>query len=162
MKQVLIFGLATVAVIIVAIVFRPAPSSERQLATVNSSVSVLDSNSYDFGTISMAKGEVSHDFKIKNSSEEKIEIRKIYTSCMCTAAWFLKGEIQKGPFGMAGHGYVPSIKEYLDSGGEATIKVVFDPAAHGPAGVGRVQRVVYVEGADSMLTELEFTINVTP
>ena len=81
---------------------------------------------------------------------------------MCTTAWFMKGETQKGPFGMAGHGYVPPTNESLEPGTEAVIKVVFDPAAHGPAGVGKIERVVYVEGTDSMLAELNFTANVIP
>ncbi len=159
---ILIFGFVTIAVIVIAVVFKPAPSSENQPASVNSSVSVLGSSSYDFGVVSMAKGEVTRDFRIKNNSTGKVEIKKIYTSCMCTTAWFINGKIEKGPFGMAGHGYVPPVKEYLGSGEEAVIKVVFDPTAHGPAGVGPIQRAIYIEGADSMLAQLEFSANVAP
>lgn len=148
-------------VIILAIIFRPVPQ-ENQSAIINSTVISIDSSSYDFGTISMAKGDVAHEFKIKNTSEERVEIKKVYTSCMCTSAWFLKGETNKGPFGMQGHGYVPPVNEFLEPNEEAIIRVVFDPAAHGPAGVGSISRVVYVEGSSSRLAELNFSANVKP
>src|SRR3989338_1285615 len=45
---------------------------------------------------------------------------------------------------------------------EATLEVVFDPAAHGPAGVGRIERVVYVEHSAGDLLEFQISAMVTP
>ena len=53
---------------------------------------VSDSQLYDFGTISMAKGEVAHSFKIRNTSQESLSIKQVYTSCMCTLAEVKIGE----------------------------------------------------------------------
>lgn len=119
---------------------------------------------YDFGPVSMAKGKVSHIYKIVNTSSEPTIISKIYTSCMCTVASFTTQDGQKfGPFGMPGHGG-PSgkINTALQPGQEAELEAVFDPAAHGPAGVGAIDRVVYVETSDGQKLELKFTATVTP
>lgn len=161
MRIILIFGAVIVSVFITAAIFRPVPS-EQKLAVMNSSMLGIDSTSYDFGTVSMAKGEVVHEFRINNTEAEEIKIGKIYTSCMCTTAQFIKGEIQKGPFGMAGHGYIPPVNESLKLDEEAIIRVVFDPAAHGPAGVGLIKRLVYIESGGSIIGELEISANVIP
>lgn len=119
---------------------------------------------YDFGPVSMAKGKVSHTYKIVNSSSEPATISKIYTSCMCTVASFMAPNGQTfGPFGMPGHGG-PSgkISTTLQPGEEAQLEAVFDPAAHGPAGVGAIDRTVYVETANGQKLGLNFTATVTP
>ncbi|KKT83316.1 MAG: hypothetical protein UW81_C0021G0020, partial [Candidatus Giovannonibacteria bacterium GW2011_GWC2_44_9] len=41
-------------------------------------------------------------------------------------------------------------------------EVVFDPAAHGPAGVGRIERAVYLENSASEALQLKFSATVTP
>lgn len=125
-------------------------------------VLTLEESSFNFGDISMAKGDVSHAFKIKNTGSESIIISKVYTSCMCTEVSFIKGGIKKGPFGMQGHGgVIPTINQTLSSGEEAQIEVVFDPAAHGPAGLGLMQRVVYLENSNGR-AEIQISANVAP
>lgn len=161
MRTILIFGTIIISIFVVAAIFRPVPP-EQQSAVINSSVLAIDNNSYDFGTISMAKGEVAYEFKIKNTGTEELKIGKVYTSCMCTTARFIKGDIQKGPFGMAGHGYIPPVNEMLEPGEEATVKVIFDPAAHGPAGIGPIKRLVYIESDGSVIGELEISASVIP
>ncbi len=123
-----------------------------------------EEKSFSFGEVSMAKGVVIKNFKIKNIGTDPVEIAKLYTSCMCTTASFVRVDgSKKGPFGMQGHGYIPSISEVLNPGNEANIEVVFDPAAHGPAGVGRIDRVVSVENSGkSGKLDLSFSANVTP
>ncbi len=124
---------------------------------------------FDFGTISMAAGKVSHTFKIKNTAAEPLTIYKIYTSCMCTEAFFVKndssinsGQVKKGPFGMPGHGDGNSrLKQILAPNEEADIEVIFDPAAHGPAGIGLIEREVYIESSGGKLA-LKIKTNVTP
>jgi hypothetical protein len=126
--------------------------------------------SFDFGAISMGKGIVKHAFKIKNASNEPVTILKIYTSCMCTTATLTTGGSaigsgqvkQFGPYGMPGHGFVPKINKAVGAGEEATIEVAFDPAAHGPAGVGSIERAVVIEQSGGRPLELRFTALVTP
>lgn len=131
-------------------------------ASSNESLAVEEANNYDFGSISMAAGTVKHQFKIKNTSAEAVTIRKIYTSCMCTTAELLIGGKQFGPYGMPGHESIPKINQTLNSNEEAIVEVIFDPAAHGPAGVGKIERTITIEDTDGISVELLFTAIVTP
>lgn len=119
-------------------------------------------NEYDFGTISMAAGRVSHAFRLKNAGEEAVLISKMYTSCMCTTATLVMNGQRFGPVGMPGHGVIPKLNQLIGPNEEATVEVVFDPAAHGPAGVGRIQRAVILENNAGRLLELKFAALVTP
>lgn len=117
--------------------------------------------SYDFGTISMANGKVSKVFTFKNNTVETIVAEKLYTSCMCTTATLIKDGQSFGPFSMPAHGFIPGINENIDPGQEGRIEVVFDPAAHGPAGVGPIERQAILETSDGQLI-FKFKAQVTP
>jgi len=117
---------------------------------------------FDFGSISMAAGKVTHRFWFRNESGSEVLIRKIYTSCMCTTATFVKGMKVINSYGMPGHGPLPAVNESLKPGEAAYIDAVFDPAAHGPAGLGPTQRVVTIESDGSRPLELNFAANVRP
>jgi len=81
---------------------------------------------------------------------------------MCTTASLIKNNKAFGPYGMQGHGFIPKINEVMNPGEEATVDVVFDPAAHGPAGVGRIERIATIENNAGKPLELGFTATVTP
>lgn len=119
---------------------------------------------FDFGTVSMAAGDVVHTFKIKNTSEAPVTITKVFTSCMCTVATLVTSAGREGPFGMPGHASTPGIARTVVPGEEASVEVVFDPAAHGPQGTGKVRRTVYLEtgGGPSSALELSFEATVLP
>ncbi len=119
---------------------------------------------YDFGTISMKNGNVSKVFKITNAGSGEVEISKLTTSCMCTTAYLIRPDgTRKGPFGMPGHGSsVPRLNETIRAGESRDIEVVYDPNAHGPAGVGMVDRFVFLEDSNGEVLQLEIKANVTP
>lgn len=117
---------------------------------------------YDFGEVSMAAGKVSYDYQIRNSGSDPAAIAKIYTSCMCTTAELIKGDTRRGPYGMPGHGIVPKINQTVNPGEEFLVRVIFDPAAHGPAGIGPVERVIYVEQKNGEVLELRFKAVAMP
>lgn len=117
---------------------------------------------YDFGTISMSKGNVEKIFKVTNPTDKDIFVKTVTTSCMCTSAYIEKGGSEKGPFKMPSMGYVPPADETIKAGGSMDIKVVYDPNAHGPAGVGVIDRFVYLDDANGGRTQLEIKANVTP
>ena len=126
------------------------------------SVLVSDKNLYDFSTISMANGLVKTIFKVTNPTDKDINVGKITTSCMCTNVYVLEGTSRKGPFGMPGHGIVPRANEIIKAGETQDIEVVYDPAAHGPAGVGAIDRFVYLEDTNGGVLQLEIKARVTP
>jgi hypothetical protein len=138
-----------------------AGGNDRQSAGERA-LTVEESDSCDFGTISMAKGVVKHEFKIKNTSNKGVVVNKMYTSCMCTTATFMIANQRFGPYGMPGHGFIPRIGKTIDPGQEAVVQVVFDPAAHGPAGVGKIERTIIIETNDGRPLELGFAAKVTP
>lgn len=133
-------------------------ASAMRTEAVSAGAGVLSTleKSYDFGTISMSKGKVSHAFEIKNTGSSPVTIKKVFTSCMCTTATLKTGAGVKGPFGMKGHADVSEINIIIMPGEEGEIEIVFDPAAHGPAGTGEIRRVVYVETEGSS-KPLEFS-----
>lgn len=137
-----------------------APPTEEQLGQPSSFVA--EEKFYDFGTISMAAGKVTHKFEIKNASTTDVMLERLSTSCMCTASFIEGGASRKGPFGMPGHGYVPKANELVKAGETRVIEAVFDPAAHGPAGVGPIDRFVYVQEKGGPILKLEFKAVVTP
>ena len=81
---------------------------------------------------------------------------------MCTVASLVKGDKKYGPFGMAGHGFIPSVNQDIKTSEEAAIEVVFDPAAHGPAGVGKIERSVFIETENGQTSEIGFSAIVIP
>lgn len=121
-----------------------------------------DQSEFSFGSISMAAGKVKKTIKLSNSSGQPVKIRKIYTSCMCTAAILTSGGRQFGPFGMPGHGIVPSVNQTIAAGQSAELEIIFDPAAHGPSGLGKISRVVAVETDSGSNLEIAFDATVTP
>jgi hypothetical protein len=117
---------------------------------------------HDFGTISMADGVVSHTFTITNETGSDIEVKTIDTSCMCTTAYIESENGEKGPFGMRGMGYLSRANEVIQAGKSRNVKVVFDPNAHGPAGVGQIDRFVHLTDKSGGTLQLEITAVVTP
>ena len=168
----------TITILAIMLVFggiilfaRPSSQNKTALLSANSNISLLENqgqliveeaNNYDFGTISMAAGNVKHAFKIRNTGNGAVIINKMYTSCMCTTATLMMGNKQYGPYGMPGHGSIPKIGQAINPNEEAIVEVIFDPAAHGPAGVGRIQRTITIENSAGQPVELMFSAVVAP
>jgi hypothetical protein len=117
---------------------------------------------FSFGPISMASGKVKHRYPITNAGTEPVVISKLYTSCMCTTAALVKNGKAGEAFGMPGHTPIPTINVPIKPGEEAFVEVIFDPAAHGPAGVGPIERVVTLENNSGQPLELAFAALVSP
>lgn len=117
---------------------------------------------HDFGSISMAGGNVMHRFIIANTGRSAVTVTRLTTSCMCTSATLSTASGRRGPFGMPGHGPMPTIRERLEPGEMAQVEVVFDPAAHGPAGVGRTSRTVTIRPDVGPELQLRFVAMVRP
>jgi len=144
-------------------VSRPTtPSGSAATGDSSPGAFVAEELAYDFGTVSMARGKVTRAFRVRNSGGAPVTIRRMSTSCMCTEATLVVGSRRRGPYGMPGHGYNPRIDQEIAAGSDATVEVTFDPAAHGPAGVGPIQRTVTVEVIDGPELKFEIKAVVTP
>ncbi len=165
MKQnILILGGIIVFVAVGFLLLNGDKNNPRNKISSASALSALETN-FDFGTISMKNGKVSHKYEVKNSGAEPLIIEKVYTSCMCTVANItdVKGKTH-GEFGMPGHGGGISTTEIEVGAGETiSVETIFDPAAHGPSGVGLVKRTVYLEtnSTQNSKVELNFSATVT-
>ncbi|OGY90787.1 MAG: hypothetical protein A3B31_01995 [Candidatus Komeilibacteria bacterium RIFCSPLOWO2_01_FULL_53_11] len=118
---------------------------------------------YDFGTISMKNGTVTKEFTVGNTTDKDILVSTVLTSCMCTSAFIVESDGGiKGPFKMPGMGYVPPANELIKAGGSRIIRVVYDPNAHGPAGVGQIDRFITLTDSSGGTLQLEIKALVTP
>lgn len=163
----IIIGIVSTAAIFAALLWfaRPAPSANLTANLDPNARGILTAveTDFDFGRISMANGEVSHRYAIKNAGTEQALVTAIYTSCMCTRAILWARDGKAGPFGMPGHGLLPRTNKMIAPGETAEIEAIFDPNAHGPAGIGPIDRVISIETAGaSQPLELKFKGLVTP
>jgi len=142
----------------------PATTAPATAAAVASAPAALRAPEarFDFGQISMAAGNVSHRYWFRNESAAPVLLQRVYTSCMCTKATLVKGMRVIGSYGMPGHGPLPAVNETLAPNEAAYVDVVFDPAAHGPAGLGHTERVVTIESNAGAPLQVAFTANVRP
>ncbi|MDP3917893.1 MAG: DUF1573 domain-containing protein [Candidatus Woesebacteria bacterium] len=109
----------------------------------------ISPTSFDLGKIIMKNGIVEREYEIKNNSDKTLILKKIATSCMCTKAYVTLGDQKTRIFGMEGHGDKnPSINFEIPGGSTAKIISEFDPAAHGIAGTGVFDRIVWLTFAD--------------
>lgn len=164
-NKILVFvAIFVIAVIGIVVFGRGSDGGTKVLAQSAGVLTVLEKE-FDFGTISMKNGNVSKIFELKNEGVEPIQISKVYTSCMCTVAKITdaKGSTS-GPYGMPGHGGGVS-EAGVEVGSGETIKVeaIFNPAAHGPSGVGLANRTIFLESNSTQTpkVELNFTATVT-
>ncbi len=123
-------------------------------STQNAKISV-DQKTHDWGTIPYSGGNVSKTFLIKNIGADVLRLANIKTSCSCTKAQVVIDGKNSPFFSM--HSNFPWVGE-VDPSKEASLTVIFDPAFHGPSGVGAVERLVAVETNDITSPKLEFSL----
>ena len=119
---------------------------------------VLSPSFYDVGDVPIEGGNVVKKYEVKNSTDETIRLKKIATSCMCTKAKVKVNDNETKEFGMEGHGDSnPPVNMDIPPGVTAKVTAIFDPAAHGPQGVGAFDRIVYLTFSDpGGVVELKF------
>lgn len=142
---------------------RASPGSYANSSNAKTSALTTGPTLFDFGQIAMIKGNVNTEFKVTNTTSKDITIARLVTSCMCTKAYIEGGAEKKGPFGMPGHGGpVPPADELIKAGESRIIRVVYDPNAHGPAGVGSIDRFIELTDDTGGVIRFEIKALVTP
>lgn len=158
-KVLMLGGVITLVVLIGGIALvNSRPTESQVLSPIGADVVEANPTEYDLGEVPMKDGEVTREYRIKNTTDKPLKIKKIVTSCMCTRAKVAIGERESRLFGMEGHGdRNPPVNMELPAGQEALVTAVFDPAAHGPSGVGPFDRVVTLTFSDPAgVVELKF------
>lgn len=154
-----ILGLSLVILIGGVALASRAPSPPQIVVSEQAQAQVTQT-SHNWGNISLNGGNVEKIFSIKNIGAGPLEIANVKTSCMCTEAQ-VAIDGQKSPFfGMHSNS---SWLGTVEPGELAELLVIFDPAFHGPSGVGQITRIVSLETNDSNQQQLEFNLaaNVT-
>lgn len=142
-----------------AIAFSRSNSSGSNQQASLSSLEAAESF-YDFGEIPITGGIVETEYTLTNTGEEPVTIDKVYTSCMCTTASIVESDgTEKGKFGMPGHkGQLTFANSVVNPGESIAVKAMYDPAAHGPSGVGLAQRSIYLETDSKATPKIELRL----
>lgn len=159
-KKIILGTVILTIIILVGGIFlvSKSTSTPQISATVNAKAFVPDPTSFDWGTIPMNKGNAVKTFTIKNTGSDALKLFNVKTSCHCTKAFVTVGKDESPKFGMD---TLSSWVGVVASGNEAKLTVVFDPAYHGPQGVGPINRFVSVETNDRANQKITFTLTGT-
>ena len=111
-----------------------ASVSQTQTASLS-----LSETSYDWGDIPINEGNVEKTFSVTNTGSSDLELANFVTSCMCTTARVITADGESQEFGMHTKS---NWKGTISPGETAQVIVIFDPAFHGPQGVGSITRIV--------------------
>ncbi len=103
---------------------------------------------FDLGSVPINGGVVTREYVFKNITSGSMKLRKIATSCMCTTASVTIGDKTTRFFSMEGSGSNPLVNLDLQSGESGKVTFRFDPAAHGPKGVGAFDRSIWLTFTD--------------
>lgn len=111
---------------------------------------------YDLGNVPYGGGIVQRESTLENRGDEELKINSIKTSCGCTEAQLIRDGKESKKFGM--HPNTLTWSETVPPGEEATLRIFYDPAAHGPEGTGPFRRAIWIESSDSDQEKVEVRI----
>ena|SRR3989304_6528471 len=126
-----------------------------QITASQNTKAEVSEKTYDWGNIPYSGGNTTKTFTIKNTGSDVLKLTGIKTSCTCTKAQVDINGKTSPYFSMHSiSGWVGEVAP----GKEAKLLVIFDPAFHGPTGVGPMERLISVETNDSQNPKLEFSL----
>lgn len=143
-KYLIIIAVLTLIILFGGVIFISSSSTSAPQIAVSANVKTetIEPTSYDWGDIPINGGNATRSFTIKNTGTETLKLFNVKTSCHCTVANVSIDGKKSENFGMSG---VSSWTGEVKPGKEAKLTVIFDPAFHGPQGVGPVTRFVSVD-----------------
>ena len=130
---------------------------------VLSNISGLESapTSYTLGNVPRLGGLITKEYIVKNTTDKSMKLKKITTSCMCTKAKVIIRNIETPYFSLEHNGDKNApINIVINPGQEAKVIVQFDPNAHGPQGLGYLDRSIQLMFSNPVAVK-ELTFNVT-
>lgn len=157
MKQksvLIILGIITFAILGLGVWLLSRPVGVEVERSEHAKVEVGETD-HDWGEIKINGGNAEKVFLIKNAGTGLLKLSGVSTSCMCTTAQVII-DGKESPF-FAMHQKSSWVGE-IPAGKEAELKIVFDPAFHGPSGVGQMTRQIVVETNDKNNPKLEFML----
>lgn len=110
---------------------------------------------FDWGNIPINGGNATKTFTIKNAGSDVLKLTGVKTSCTCTKAQVIIDGKTSPYFSM--HATSSWVGE-VAPGKEAQLTIIFDPAFHGPTGVGAMERLISLQTNDAQNPNLEFLL----
>lgn len=156
-KSIILIAIVTLG-LVTGFAFLLSVKGAKERTLVTTEIQRLDANPtyYDLGEVLIKGGIVTKEYEIKNTTGNDMELIKITTSCMCTTASVKAGDKETRFFTMEmGGDRNPFISLKVKKDETVKVTVRYDPAAHGPQGVGPFDRVVSLY-FDKGLKELTF------
>lgn len=154
-KLIILIAAVTLIILSGGVYVLSQTSISSQFQTSSNAKLEVNEKSFDWGQISYNGGNVSKTFTLKNSGTDILKIKNIKTSCTCTKAQLTIDEQSSPYFSMhSTSSWVGEVKPNQ----EAKLTVIFDPAFHGPSGIGPINRLVLMETNDVNSPKLEFTL----
>jgi len=148
-------GVITLAILGGVIYFGSKMGATPKVVTSQNIELAVDSKNHDWGVIDYDNGIVSQNFAIKNTGSNTLELYDVLTYCMCTTAQLTTPGQTSRKFDM----HEKSSPVFSVPPGEtAQLKVEFDPAFHGPSGLGSITRTVNMKTNDASNPQLTFTL----
>lgn len=130
-------------------------SSTKQDVTLSQNAKLeVKEKTFDWGEIKYSGGNATKTFIIKNIGRDALKLYNIKTSCVCTKANLTIDGKLSPDFSMHSSPWSGE----LAPGKEAILNVIFDPAFHGPTGVGPIERLISLQTNDLSSPTLEFKL----
>ncbi len=158
-----VLTLLFIGALIFVVLNNGADNTEVKIPASSAGVLSVLNNNFNFEILEMKDGKVTHNFEVKNNGSEPVVITRAYTSCACTTATIVNFSGDKyGLFGMQGHkGLVLDTAIEIKPGESATVTAIYDPAAHGPKGVGKVKRIIYLDTNSTAKPQTQIVFEAT-
>ncbi len=155
-----LLGIIVVTVLLLggAIFFGARLGATTQVVADSQVTTQIENTRHDWGTIDIDGGVVSKTFTIENKGSSPLKLYDVQTSCMCTTAQLQSQGRSSKRFSM--HEKNGSVFE-VNPGEKAELLVEFDPAFHGPSGVGPISRTVTINTNDASNPSLSFQVTAT-
>jgi len=154
-KFIIVTFVAVIILLIPGVYLASTINSPAEVQINSEAKAVIDESTYNWGEIEINGGNVEKVFEITNAGNDSLILSNVETSCMCTTAQLILAGKDSPIFGMhSKSGYVFEVP----SGKTAKLKIVFDPAFHGPSGVGSISRQIRVDTNDPLNPQLNFML----
>lgn len=144
-KFILGIVLATVSLLAGGLMLVISASKEVAVEAAEGAKITVENDTVDWGEIKIDNGLAVANFELKNSGSETLKLFSGTTSCACTKAKVVTNDDSSGYFGM--HSKSKEVIE-IKPGESAQLVAEFDPAYHGPTGIGPINRQVTMSTND--------------
>lgn len=153
----IIIGLIVLTMLILGggVYFLSSTATSTQVTPSQNVKVEIPERTFDWGNIPYSGGNATKTFTIKNTGTGVLQLSGVKTSCTCTKAQVTIDGKGSPYFSM--HSTTGWVGE-VAPGKEAQLLVIFDPAFHGPTGVGPVERLISLETNDIQNPKIEFSL----